>query len=427
MSAAHELASRCAVLLIEDQALVRDLAAQTLRMRLGCTVEAAGTLAEAKKLIEARGTDSPYFVAVADLHLPDADAGKILSTLTAADIPAIGVTASFDKDLRESMLLRGAVDYVIKDNTQVFRYVADQIRRLWCNRGQAALVVDDSAAARQLVKNWLGRQQLTVYLAADGQEALEVFKEHPDICLVVTDCHMPRMDGFGLVGQLRRKHDREHLAIVGVSSSDDNSLSARFLKLGANDYLGKPFTYEELCARVNQNIAMLDSVATLREQATRDALTGLFNRRHFYDQAPLHARSAAVNGQVHATLMLDIDFFKKVNDTYGHPAGDAVIRHMAQLLARHFNDGLVARLGGEEFSVMLTTTPAEAKARAEAFRQALEESPTAHDGRVLSCTCSVGLCLTPGLPAHELLQRADLLLYEAKSSGRNRVCASDAP
>lgn len=422
MGKVGDMAAGCAVLLIDHEDHVRQLAAQILRRRLGCTVDVASSLAEAKALMAARPQDAPYFAAVADLHLPDAAPELIISTLIHAKLVVIGITDQYDKAMRNAMLMRGVADYFTKCNNQIYRYVADQVRQLWLNRGKHALVVDDSAATRNLVKAWLERQQITVHLAANGSEALDVMSASADpVHIVVTDCHMPGMDGFELVSQLRRKYGREHLAIIGVSSSVDPTQSARFLKQGANDYLNKPFVYEELCARINQNLAMLDIFATLRDQAERDVLTGLHNRRYFYDRVAAKAAQPLVDGRGIVVMMMDIDFFKRINDNFGHPAGDAVLCHVARLLAEHYSDALVARFGGEEFAVILTELPQVAKARAEAFCNALQASTIAHDSHLLACTISIGLCQTPGMPPLSMLSRADALLYEAKNGGRNQV------
>lgn len=409
------------LLLIEDQKVVAHWARQTLEQQAGCRVDWAPTLAAARACLES--ASEPYFMAVADLNLPDAGADDVLELLRAHKLAAIAVTGDFDKALRTKLLRRGLVDYVLKDNSHIYRYVASLIQRLWRNRSQSVLVVDDSVAGRGLVAVWLARQGLRVHQVGDGQAALDCFSRDPGIRLVLTDRHMPGMDGFALVKALRRKRGRDRLAIIGVSGSDDADLSARFLKLGANDFLPKPFSYEELCARVHQNLDMLDSLDALRELASRDALTGLYNRRYFFAEGPLRLGTPAPAGESHVALMMDVDHFKLVNDQRCHAAGDAVLRQTGKLLTQHFPDGLVARLGGEEFGVLLTGPKPDVQRRVELFRQHFAQTDHQNpvDGALFRCTVSIGACSQQDLGLEALLREADARLYEAKQGGRDRV------
>ncbi|MBH9554195.1 diguanylate cyclase [Inhella gelatinilytica] len=421
MSAALPATPLGSVLLIEDQKAVATWARQTLIQQVGCRVDWAPTLAAARACLEA--APEPYFLAVADLNLPDADADGVLELLRTHKLPAIAVTGDFDKALRSKLLRQGLVDYVLKDSSHVYRYVASLVQRLWRNRSQSVLVVDDSPASRGLVASWLVRQGLRVHQAGDGQAALDCLSRDPAIRLVLTDRHMPGMDGFGLVKALRKLRGRDRLAIIGVSASEDQELSARFLKLGANDFLAKPFSYEELCARVHQNLDMLDSLDALRELASRDALTGLYNRRHFFAEGPVRLGTPPPPQEQHVALMLDVDHFKQVNDRRGHAAGDAVLRQMGSLLSQHFPDGLVARLGGEEFAVLLTGPLNDLYRRAELFREHFSQSEQHNpvDGQAFHCTVSVGASPCAGQDLDAWLRAADARLYEAKQGGRDRV------
>jgi diguanylate cyclase (GGDEF)-like protein len=240
---------------------------------------------------------------------------------------------------------------------------------------------------------------------------------------------MPNVDGFELVSRIRRRFSREEVAVMGVSSSGTTATSVGFLKHGANDFLPKPYQKEEFYCRVYSCIDTVTAMRAVQRAAFTDALTGLRNRLNFFRLAPEAFSRAAAEGRPMAVAMLDIDFFKKVNDTYGHAAGDATLRSVARIARRHLEGlGLFARFGGEEFCFLGTDLSRDAaQAAFEAVRAEVEASVVEFEGRAIRVTLSSGIALTarPGLDA--TLGAADELLYEAKHSGRNRVVLEPEP
>lgn len=410
------------VLVVEDQKAVARIAATMIERRWGCPVRVALTVQEAREELDRYGDD--LVAAVCDLHMPDAPHGEIVDLMNRAGVPAVAVTANFDDDLRRIIGRHGVVDYVLKDRVNAYEYVTELIGRLYKNRFIKVLIVDDSPTARAMLAQMLELQSLQVFAVGNGVEALETLEEHPDIRLVMTDYNMPEMDGFTLTQRLRKQRGKDRLVIMGLSANDDPRLSAQFLKSGANDYVSKPFGHEELLCRVTQNLDMLEMVAAIREAATHDHLTGLHNRRYFFEQGSLLHQSAAERNLPLAAVMLDIDNFKRINDSYGHDAGDEVLRHVAEQMLLRFEDDLVVRLGGEEFAVLISGLPSEqVVARVDAFRQAIAASPTAYEGRSIPCTISAGVCGLVPESVDAMLRHADGLLYKAKAAGRNRVVA----
>ncbi len=249
-----------------------------------------------------------------------------------------------------------------------------------------------------------------------------MLEAHPDVALMLTDYAMPVMDGFELTAQARKLYGKERLAIIGISASEDKLISSQFLKNGANDFITKPYSYEEILCRVNQNLEMLEIIRINRDAATRDYLTRLYNRRYFFETgSPLHA---AVKSRQHplAAAMLDIDHFKKINDQYGHDCGDEVLRQVAKLLDQHLGQWLVARLGGEEFAVLLDGCGLEeARGHLEALRLAIAAAPIVCGASAIPVTISIGLSGQPGESIDDMIKSADLALYQAKEGGRNRL------
>ena len=408
------------VLVIEDQKSLAGLLAAMIRERWGCEVHLAHSLEQTANLLSTQ--DPPYRVAVCDLNLPDAPYGEVIDLVKSADVAAIALTGSFGEDLREAILKKGVIDYVPKDSTNSFGYVTELVGRLQKNYRIKLLVVDDSLSARAVLKHILEMLRFTVLTANDGAEALAVLEAHPDIALMLSDYAMPVMDGFELTAQARKLYGKERLAIIGISASEDKLISSQFLKNGANDFITKPYSYEEILCRVNQNLEMLEIIRINRDAATRDYLTRLYNRRYFFETgSPLHAAAKSRQRPLTAA-MLDIDHFKKINDQYGHDCGDEVLRQVARLLDHHLGQWLVARLGGEEFAVLLEeTTLDEARGHLEALRQAIAATPLSCGGRTIPVTISIGLSGQPGESIDDTIKSADLALYQAKEGGRNRV------
>ena len=339
------------LLVVEDSTVFRAIVEQQIGQQLGIEVVLAATMAEGLAAVEGR-TDE-FFLALLDLTLPDAPDGEIVDAMLERGLPVVVFTSRYDEDLRESLLAKNVIDYVPKDSPASLKYLVSMVRRLQRNRETTALVVDDSVTARQLARHWLELHRFDVREADSGQAALAALRAEPDIRLVITDYNMPGMDGFELIQQLRRRFDRDELAIIGVSAGGDAPLSAKFIKYGANDFLNKPYLREEFFCRISQNMEMLDNIRALRDAAAKDYLTGLPNRRQFFEVAgALHA-AARRDGARAFAAMIDVDHFKQVNDTHGHDAGDAVLREIGRLLPALLmrESDIVARLGGEEFAV----------------------------------------------------------------------------
>jgi diguanylate cyclase (GGDEF)-like protein len=284
-------------------------------------------------------------------------------------------------------------------------------------------VVDDSRAFREYLCGLLHQHGYATLDASDGVEGLECLRQNPDISLVITDYNMPRMDGLAMVAEMRKLRSHDDLAIIGVSDAAKQGILARFLKGGATDYLNKPFCVEEFYCRVDQNIDMLRVVQRARDAASRDFLTGLYNRRYFFEHAErLHRR--ALDGELRILVaMIDADHFKQINDNFGHQVGDeALVAIAAVLRGQVEGQGMVARFGGEEFVCLRVLDPSLRPADClERIRRAVEQIDLRADGRPVPLTVSIGATAEPGGDIDQMLARADGAVYQAKRAGRNRV------
>lgn len=418
----HESLER-PLLVVEDQRALAAMLAAMLHERWGCEVDVADSLQSARELLAA---GKPYFVACCDLNLPDAPDGEVIDLLAEANIPTIAVTAAFGGDMRQRMIDKGVVDYVLKNSINAYAYVCDLVGFIRKNQMTKALIVDDDRIVRKVLGNILRRFRMQVIEAGDGQEALRLAAQHKDLRLAILDYQMEGMDGIRLTAALRQEQGKERLAIIGISSDQDRLIGAEFLKNGANDFFAKPIAFEEVICRVNQNLEMLNLIEENHNAAYRDYLTGLPNRRSFFVDGPYRLEQARKADLPVAVAMLDIDHFKRINDTHGHDTGDEALCHVAALLASAFPASSIARLGGEEFGVLLTGDDAGNAFRLlDEFRATLASSPLDLDEHSsIRITTSVGLAGTVANGSEDLdalLSAADAKLYAAKAGGRNRV------
>ena len=234
---------------------------------------------------------------------------------------------------------------------------------------------------------------------------------------------MPEMNGFELVAKIRKEYSSDELAIIGISGHGSGLLSAKFLKKGANDFICKPFLNEEFHCRINQNIEILEHIAAVREASNKDYLTGLWNRRQFFDLGKTLYENAK-RGNLNITLaMIDIDHFKRINDSYGHAVGDAALKQVARLLAANLRDAdIVSRYGGEEFCVMTTNmSKQEAKMAFERIRKRIENAKIHTKSCEMTLTVSIGVTTRILDTLDATISLADEFLYQAKQNGRNRV------
>lgn len=289
------------------------------------------------------------------------------------------------------------------------------------------LIADDSAVARMVLSNELAAQGHEIVAATDGLEALaQARAQLPEVILL--DVEMPGLDGFEVLAALRADPALADIPVVFLTGIDDSATAARGLAAGAHDYLRKPFEPVELLARVGaaqRTKRLQDELRQRNEQLSRlvvtDALTGLFNRRYATEQLAHLVQHARRHHHSLSVVLLDVDHFKAINDSYGHGVGDAALRELAgRLTTRLRREDTIARWGGEEFLVLLPDIDNDgAEAVAEALRAAVAASPLSVPGGPLPVTISVGWATWEDEDEDALVRGADEALYAAKAAGRN--------
>jgi len=291
------------------------------------------------------------------------------------------------------------------------------------------LIVDDDKLMVSALSQILSTKY-TVYVARDGFDALDVAKELlPDIILL--DIIMPGMNGYEVITSLKKDQATRNIPVIFVSGLDEIADEVKGLRLGAADYMNKPFTSEMVRLRVGNQIKILNQMRIIEHLSITDPLTGVANRRKFNSTLDAEWKRASKLGLPLGLMLIDVDFFKKCNDTYGHLKGDEVLKSVAGIVkgrAKRTSD-FVARWGGEEFAVVLPETDiGGATSLAEDIREAVKSFDFSDIlGEDAGITISAGVASI--IPIRDgsiskFVNTVDEALYHAKRSGRDRVSAA---
>lgn len=290
------------------------------------------------------------------------------------------------------------------------------------------LIVDDQPVNIQALYQVFAHDH-QVFMATSGVQALQLCRDkQPDLLLL--DIQMPGMDGYEVCRQIKADPELAALPVVFVTAHSDAETETRGLDLGAVDFISKPFNPAVVRARVRTHLTLKVQSDLLRELVFIDGLTGVYNRRYFDERLASEFQRARRQGSSLALMMIDVDYFKRFNDRYGHLAGDDGLRRVAMALKAQLKRpaDLLSRFGGEEFACVLPDTElAGALSLVEAMGEAMTALNIAHaDSEVARClSVSIGVAaLRPHgtLAASDLVTAADEQLYLAKSGGRRRAC-----
>lgn len=299
------------------------------------------------------------------------------------------------------------------------------------------LVVDDSQLVRLVISRYLKDAGHHVEQAEDGTKALDLLATgRHDV--VITDIGMPGLDGFEVLAAAKRLAPGVEVIILTGEHSQDMQASIRALRMGAHDYLAKPpqsadevnFTVERALEKKRLRDTNERLVKQLETLSLSDALTGVMNRRAFDEALVRAVASAARREETFGLIVLDIDHFKSVNDTYGHGGGDGVLRWFAATVTGVLRkEESLYRCGGEEFAVILAdTNPAGVLAAGNRIVARVAAAPVSLGETAVRVTTSAGgACFEPGTELAELGKRADRALYRAKREGRNQMCFDPPP
>lgn len=418
------------------------------------------------KIAEAEAPD----LILLDVMMPGMDGFEVAERLKANQntlhIPIVMLTALSETSDRIRGLEAGADDFLSKPVNTVallarvrslirLKMMTDELRIRHAATGQLdvfdetilggqeetanarILVVDDSDATASKVVDYLTTAGHKVDHVSKGADALTLSRDN-EFDIILVSLYLADEDGLRLCSQLRSQDETRQVPILLILEGEELSQLAKGLDLGVTDYLVKPVDRNELAARTRTQIRRRRYHRKLRDMfdqsvamAYTDELTGVYNRRYMSVHLERKIMGIAETAKPVSVMMLDIDHFKKVNDTYGHASGDDVLKGAAKYICDNIrNFDLVARYGGEEFVVIMPDTPEDvAMVVAERLRRRFvgQVFPFSDQGDALPVTVSIGVATTvnPMETADKLLERVDKALYEAKESGRNQVVSAD--
>ena len=409
-------------------------------------------------------------IVLLDVMMPDMDGFEVCRRLKSSSathhIPVVMVTALDHPSDRVRGLDAGADDFLTKPVSDIaliarvrslarLKMMTDELRMRAvtskeigiqhpeqeaiadAGRGGRVLIVEDRATAAERLSAMLTDEH-TVDIEADPNEALFHAAEG-NYDLMIVSLSLSEHDGLRLCSQVRSLDRTRNVPILAIADGEDNSRMVRGLEIGVNDYLIRPIDKNELLARVRTQIRkkryterLRDNVQMSIEMAITDALTGLYNRRYMETHLTALVEQAAARGKPLTALVLDIDYFKSINDNHGHDAGDEVLREFATRVRKSIRGiDLACRFGGEEFVIVMPETDmAVATIVAERLRRriASEPFPIKQGAAAIDVTISIGIATLDAVDdnAGNILKRADQALYRAKRDGRNRVVADAA-
>ena len=295
------------------------------------------------------------------------------------------------------------------------------------------LIADDSIVSRHLLEATLRKWGYEVLVACDGEEALAILQRDDSPALAILDWMMPGMTGLEVCRRVRQRAREPYTYILLLTSKSQKEDLIEGMEAGADDYITKPFDQHELQVRLRAGTRLVDLQAellsareALREQATRDSLTRIWNRRSIFDILCRELSRSQREGKPVGVVMVDLDHFKSINDNYGHFAGDAVLCEAARRMQNEIRQyDAIGRYGGEEFLILLYgCDEATSLTQAERLRKQLAAVQMDLQDTRLTITASFGVTTAlPNQPStpEELIHKADEALYLAKRRGRNRV------
>ena len=408
------------ILVVEDNQTLAKLIVKKLQKELDVEVDVAYRLSEAKLFLK----KYDYFLTLLDLNLPDAPNGEVVDYAIVKEQKIIVLTGNADKEFRKQIIKKKIIDYVLKKDANDIDYIIAKISRLQKNRNNTILVVDDSMVYRKQLQNMLENLFYNVITVAHGEEALAILDVKPEINLVVTDYNMPVMDGLELTSKIRKKYAKTDLSIIALSSNENEDINALFLKEGANDYIRKPFSKEEFSCRIDNTIESLENIQTLLNHANRDFLTGLYNRRYFYNYMFLYEKDALELDEKFSFLMVGIDNMNILKNKYSENILEKITIHISNILTSttNYND-LVSIFTNDEFCLILKNTNDETSFKvAQRLQNEVQNATILDDeSQIIDITISVAVLVHQNDNIEETLDQVDMMLYKAKEAGSNQL------
>ncbi len=409
------------ILIVDDSKTILNRLKISIENELGLKVYTATSMKECADLILKHKGD--FTLALLDYNLPDAQNGEIISFINKFKIPSILLTGSQLEKKDDIFKNANLIDYVLKNGSYAIDYTIAIVKRFILNAKIEILIVDDSKTFAAKMESLCKRYNLNTTVNYSAIDALETIKQRANIKVVLVDYMMPVMDGLQFTMELRKSYKKDEVAIIALSGTSEKEIVASFLKYGANDFLYKDFTNEEFIARVNNNIEVIELFDYTQDKAKKDPLTGLFNKRYLLEIGRDVYERTLQKKTLLATIMIEIDEFNVLCDSYGHEVGDDALVHVAKILNQNLNkDSIIARFGAEQFCVLFKNRPyAEVIQTFEEIQEMIKNTPLQRDDTIHNITVSIGGNIDFAGSLENMIDLADETLCDLKHKNLNKV------
>ena len=409
------------ILVVDDSKTILFGLKQTIENKLNINVHTAVSMKECAELIlKEKGK---FDLALLDFGLPDAPNGEIIGMVKKFKIPSIVLTGTELKKDHAIFKNENLIDYIIKNGSYAIDYSVSVVQRFLQNSKVEVLVVDDSKTFAFKMQALCKKYNLNTIVAYSGEEALDIIPQRPNLKLVLVDYMMPGLNGLEVTQQIRKNYKKDELAIIALSGMSEKDIVASFLKYGANDFLYKDFSNEEFFARVNSNIEVLELFNATQDKAKKDYLTGLFNKSYLYNVGTEIWERAKTSRELLAAILIDIDTFQVINESYGHDVGDEAIIELSKILLNNINkDSVIARLGADQFCILLKNRPyAELYQIFDELKTIISNNKFKFENLTLNYTVSVGINIDLSDSLEDMIYLADEALANATHKGGNQI------
>ena len=406
------------ILIVDDSKTILSSLRHAIESKLDITVYTAASMKECADLIlKYKGK---FSLALLDYNLPDAQNGEIVGFIKKFKIPSILLTGSKLQKDNPVFKNENLIDYIIKNGSYAMDYSVSVVKRFILNEAVEVLVVDDSKTFAAKMEGLCKKYNLKTVVNYSASDALDTIKQRPNIKLILVDYMMPGMNGLEFVMELRKSYKKDEVAVIALSGTSEKEIVASFLKYGANDFLYKDFSDEEFVARVNNNLEVIELFHDTQDKAKKDYLTGLFNRNYIYNEGEELYKRATEKKELLSLILLDINKFKIINDSYGHDVGDEAIKAVSKILLEYLNkDSLIARLGANEFAILLKNRPyAEVHQTFQEIQEVIANTKFKLLDTDLDLTVSIGATSVFEDSLDDMFHCADEALFDSKQRGR---------
>ncbi|MEA3383660.1 MAG: response regulator [Campylobacterota bacterium] len=408
------------ILIVDDSKTITNSLKYSIESKLGLKVYTAFSMKECADLILKH--KGKFTLALLDYNLPDAQNGEIITFIKKFKIPTILLTGSVLSKDHEVFKNDNLIDYIIKNGSYAIDYTVSVVKRFSANDKVEVLVVDDSKTFAFKMEQLCKKYNLKTIVAHSGERALELLPQRADIKLILVDYMMPGMDGLQLTQELRKKYKKDEVAIIALSGTSEKEIVASFLKYGANDFLYKDFSDEEFFARVNNNLDVVELFSHTQDKAKKDYMTGLFNKAYFLNEAKVLYERAYEKKELLAVIIIEIDEFNVLCDSYGHDIGDDAIKMISKILTSYFNeDSIVARFGSDQFCVILKNRPyAELTQMFDELQEIVKSSTLMINNIQHNISISIGANVNLLQSVEDMMESADDALFKAQQNGKDQ-------